>query len=129
VYCHHFFGNARLVIGEGAELRGSELREPLPAPFYYFVNGTYFDDPANRCRPQPFHASGISWMSSFVGAESALWSRALSVNLVILRWPGQDVSMLIVTIMSTWLYALGAHHMNFATLVLVMSQESVFRKC
>jgi hypothetical protein len=49
VYCHHFFGDGRFVLGEGAELRGSENRRPLPEPYFYIVNGSYFADPSTRC--------------------------------------------------------------------------------
>lgn len=48
VYGHHFLGNGRLVYAEGAEMRGSLLREPLPEPYYLFANGSYFDPHINR---------------------------------------------------------------------------------
>ncbi|BDA50791.1 hypothetical protein COCOBI_17-0080 [Coccomyxa sp. Obi] len=47
-YAHHFFGNARFVVAEGAELRGTEVKQPLPQPYFQLVNGTFFNDPANR---------------------------------------------------------------------------------
>jgi hypothetical protein len=50
-YAHHFFGNARFVVAEGAELRGTMMKTPLPHPYYQLVNGTFFNDPANRSDP------------------------------------------------------------------------------
>ena len=45
---HHFFGDARFVMAEGSELRGSYTREPLPEPYSVVVNGTFFNDPSSR---------------------------------------------------------------------------------
>lgn len=50
-YCHHFFGPSSLLVGEGAEIRGSIDRQPLPAPYYAMVNGSYFAEPSTRRDP------------------------------------------------------------------------------
>ncbi len=47
-YAHHFFGNARFVVAEGSELRGTLDKLPLPHPYYQLVNGTFFEDPFTR---------------------------------------------------------------------------------
>ncbi|EIE27161.1 hypothetical protein COCSUDRAFT_55184 [Coccomyxa subellipsoidea C-169] len=47
-YAHHFFGNARFVVAEGSELRGTLDKLPLPHPYYQLVNGTFFKDPSTR---------------------------------------------------------------------------------
>lgn len=40
LYFHHVVPNPRFLLGEGAEVRGSRLRKPMPKPYAYIVNGT-----------------------------------------------------------------------------------------
>jgi len=48
VYLHHTFGDIRFVPGEGAEIRETPTRYPLPSPYIQVINTTQVADPANR---------------------------------------------------------------------------------
>lgn len=44
VYVHHYVSSYHFLLGNGAELRGSFTRPPLPSPYAMIVNGTEVDN-------------------------------------------------------------------------------------
>ncbi|KAK9831925.1 hypothetical protein WJX84_005301 [Apatococcus fuscideae] len=44
VYVHHYVSSYRFLLGNGAELRGSMTRAPMPEPYAMMVNGTQVDE-------------------------------------------------------------------------------------
>eukprot|EP00884_Botryococcus_braunii_P008862 jgi/Botrbrau1/17978/Bobra.50_1s0067.1 len=48
IYVHHFFGDYRNVRAEGAEIRGSLTKKPLPAPYGHVFNSSVLLQPSSR---------------------------------------------------------------------------------
>lgn len=48
VYVHHYVSSYLFLLGNGAELRGSFTRKPLPEPYALVVNGSFVADVRQR---------------------------------------------------------------------------------
>jgi hypothetical protein len=48
VYVHHYVGDQRFIIGNGAELRGSMTQHQLPEPYSLVVDGTKTSETRTR---------------------------------------------------------------------------------
>ena len=68
---HHFFAAAKLVEGEGAELRGTLTDGPLPSPYYVLTNGSELQPPIFRyANPCTYELREMEVASNFLFAHT-----------------------------------------------------------